>query len=443
MGFYDFWYNFDSWRVFNYLDEEDSLNAEKYGSARRAPRPIASLRAGHRVPSLALARRAPGSPSSHHVSDFSDALLCSTPCPAVSQPGTAATTSGTSTRRTRSSARSARRRTLCASARSWVRTGSSPCSAYFCGPSAHAHSTRCCLDARTPRHCPLPGPAHAPHQGGGEGAQGAREGEQAPRRQARHARGRRRQGRCARCRRQKGQSLTAGQALSVPRPWTNRCGRRNLCECSRQRRRPPQPSWPLRRLPRRCVSGCLGRAPWPWPLLTRRLCRHAGRRGGEAPARGQEEAAAEGAQDPASHSQGTVQKSVQKSEVPRAGAHGLLAGPPARPPARVQCPPACMPARPPTCMPAHRPLVVSLGTQLPAPGRHGSRECDAGDGARTLRAALRGPGPGGAHGAERVDDQPARDGVEGLHGHRTFAVIVGLGQRERRVAPLTHVCVMI
>ena len=29
MGFYDFWYNFDSWRVFNYLDEEDSMNADK------------------------------------------------------------------------------------------------------------------------------------------------------------------------------------------------------------------------------------------------------------------------------------------------------------------------------------------------------------------------------------------------------------------------------
>ena len=120
---------------------------------------------------------------------------------------------------------------------------------------------------------------------------------------------------------------------------------------------------------------------------------------------------------------------------PSASSAHSPARPHARPPARVQ--------RPLTRMPAHRPLVVSLGTQLPAPGRHGSRECDAGDGARTLRAALRGPGPGGAHGAERVDDQPARDGVEGLHGHRTFAVIVGLGQRERRVAPLTHVCVMI
>jgi DnaJ homolog subfamily C member 2 len=29
-SFYDFWYKFDSWRVFNYLDEEDSMNADKY-----------------------------------------------------------------------------------------------------------------------------------------------------------------------------------------------------------------------------------------------------------------------------------------------------------------------------------------------------------------------------------------------------------------------------
>ena len=41
-------------------------------------------------------------------------------------------------------------------------------------------------------------------------------------------------------------------------------------------------------------------------------------------------------------------KSVQKSE-PRAGAHGLLAGPAARPPVRVQCPLARTPARAPTC----------------------------------------------------------------------------------------------
>ena len=42
MGFYDFWYNIDSWRVFNYLDEEDTSNAEKYvGPCRRTQTPRA------------------------------------------------------------------------------------------------------------------------------------------------------------------------------------------------------------------------------------------------------------------------------------------------------------------------------------------------------------------------------------------------------------------
>jgi DnaJ family protein C protein 2 len=29
--FYDFWYNFDSWRSFEYYDKEDAESTEKYG----------------------------------------------------------------------------------------------------------------------------------------------------------------------------------------------------------------------------------------------------------------------------------------------------------------------------------------------------------------------------------------------------------------------------
>jgi hypothetical protein len=38
-GFYDFWYNFDSWRSFEYLDKEINEGSDKYGSIRcfRAP----------------------------------------------------------------------------------------------------------------------------------------------------------------------------------------------------------------------------------------------------------------------------------------------------------------------------------------------------------------------------------------------------------------------
>lgn len=39
-GFYDFWYNFDSWRSFEYLDKEINEGSDKYGSTyySRAPR---------------------------------------------------------------------------------------------------------------------------------------------------------------------------------------------------------------------------------------------------------------------------------------------------------------------------------------------------------------------------------------------------------------------
>ena len=45
-GFYDFWYNFDSWRSFEYLDKEINEGSDKYGSVHRS-RVSRTLTANH------------------------------------------------------------------------------------------------------------------------------------------------------------------------------------------------------------------------------------------------------------------------------------------------------------------------------------------------------------------------------------------------------------
>jgi len=85
--FYDFWYNFDSWRVFNYLDEEDTMNAEK----------CVGCEAGSAGFHAAVSKAKP-------------------PIRRLRSAAAAARTSGGWRRRTRSSVRSGRRRTFSASA---------------------------------------------------------------------------------------------------------------------------------------------------------------------------------------------------------------------------------------------------------------------------------------------------------------------------------------